>query len=137
MILDNALNNDTMVEAIHYELLAHGIMSMITPLEHRLRCIRHIISLVVKALLFGREMIALETTVKEITAWRKVGPIGKLHNLVRYIRASPQRREKFLQPQLETLQAIEAFMVRQNNDTRWNSTHDMIKRALELRGTID
>ena len=28
-------------------------------------------------------------------------------------------------------------MVRQNNDTRWNSTHDMIERALQLRGAID
>jgi hypothetical protein len=93
--------------------------------------------LVVKAMLFGREKLALETTIEELTAWRKLGPVGKLHNLVRYIRASPQRREKFLQLQLETLQAVEAFMVRQNNDTRWNSTHDMIKRALELRGAID
>ena len=28
-------------------------------------------------------------------------------------------------------------MVRQNNDTRWNSTHNMIKHALELWSTID
>jgi hypothetical protein len=97
----------------------------------------HIMNLVVKAMLFGREKLALETTIEELVAWRKLGPIGKLHNLVRYIRASPQRREKFLQLQLETLQAVDAFMVRQNNDTRWNSTHDMIKRALELRGAID
>jgi hypothetical protein len=137
MMLDNASNNDTTVEAIHYELLARGITPTITPLERRLRCMGHIMNLVVKALLFGREKVALETTVEEITAWRKVGPIGKLHNLVRYIRASPQRREKFLQLQLETLQAVEAFMVRQNNDTRWNSTHDMIERALQLRGAID
>ena len=89
-MLNKASNNDTIVEAIHYGLLAYGITLTITPLERRLHCMGHI-NLVVKALLFRREKLALETTVEELTAWRKLGPIGKLHNLVHYIRASPQR----------------------------------------------
>lgn len=36
MMLDNASNNDTIVEGIHYELLARGITPTITPLERRL-----------------------------------------------------------------------------------------------------
>jgi hypothetical protein len=28
-------------------------------------------------------------------AWRKKGPAGKMHNIVTYIRSSPQRKEAF------------------------------------------
>jgi hypothetical protein len=35
------------------------------------------------------------------------------------------------------LQAIEVFMVRQNNDICWNSTDDMIKYILELWSVIN
>jgi hypothetical protein len=31
-----------------------------------------------------------------LKAWRKLGPIGKLHNVVTYIRKTPQRREAFI-----------------------------------------
>ncbi len=33
---------------------------------------------------------------KELEAWRKLGPIGKLYNVVIYIQKTPQRREAFL-----------------------------------------
>jgi hypothetical protein len=32
---------------------------------------------------------------KERGIWRKQGPIGKLHNIVKYILATPQRTEEF------------------------------------------
>jgi hypothetical protein len=28
-------------------------------------------------------------------AWRKKGPAGKMHNIVTYVRSSPQRKEAF------------------------------------------
>jgi hypothetical protein len=137
IMLDNATNNDTTVESIINELESRGIITSMTALEMRLRCIGHIINLVVKALLFGKDTFALEMDTVEFATWRKIGAIGKLHNIIRYIRASPQRRERFLTIQLDILQTTEAFVVRQNNDTRWNSTYNMIDRALKLRKSIE
>ena len=31
---------------------------------------------------------------REMNHWRKRGPFGKFHNVVKYIRASPQRRQR-------------------------------------------
>src|SRR5579859_1340301 len=139
MMLDNATNNDTAVKAVHDELAEREIepLTIMTTGERRLRCFRHILNLVVKALLFGKDIDALEISSAEFAIWRKIGAVGKLHNIVRWIRASPQRRERFVQLQLEALQAEEAFMVRQNNDTRWNSMYAMIESALGLQRAID
>jgi hypothetical protein len=139
MMLDNATNNDTAVKAVHDELAEReiGPSTMMTTGERRLRCFGHILNLVVKALLFGKDIDALEISSTEFATWRKIGAVGKLHNVVRWIRASPQRRERFVQLQLEALQAVEAFMVRQNNDTRWNSTYAMIESAIRMQRAID
>jgi hypothetical protein len=56
MMLDNASNNDTTVEAIHYELLARGITPTISPLERRLRCMGHIISSSKRCYLGGKSL---------------------------------------------------------------------------------
>jgi hypothetical protein len=37
----------------------------------------------------------LQQEKKALASWRKLGPIGKLHNIVTYIRKTPQRRERF------------------------------------------
>src|SRR4029077_9075026 len=74
--------------------------------QRHLRCFCHIINLAAKAFLFGKDPDAFETEAnsciqlrqaeKELEIWRKLGPIGKLHNVVTYIRRTPQRREDFL-----------------------------------------
>jgi hypothetical protein len=73
--------------------------------HRRLRCLGHIINLCSQAFLMGRncekEIKKLEkhyqrgdySKVEEL--WRKFGCLGRLHNLVRYIRLTPQRREEF------------------------------------------
>jgi hypothetical protein len=72
--------------------------------------------------------------------WRKRGPIGKLHNIVTYIRTTPQRREEFeekvkgeiekqksyiaatVQPDEDAEEVLKKpLMVVQDNQTRWNS----------------
>ena len=68
----------------------------------------------------------------EFATWRKISAIGKLHNIIRYMRASPQHRERFISTQLDILQSTEAFMFRQNNDTRWNSVYLFIQRGIKL-----
>ena len=68
--------------------------------QHHLRCFGYILNLVAKALLFGWNSNAFEADiltakvlnneVAELDFWRKKSPIGKLHNIISYIRGSPQ-----------------------------------------------
>ncbi|KJZ69294.1 hypothetical protein HIM_11307 [Hirsutella minnesotensis 3608] len=80
---------------------------------------------------------------------RKRGAVGKLHNIVRFVRATPQRRELMKKSlagnrcdeddhQLfeEERAAIDLELM-QNNETRWNSTFLMIQRAIRKREQID
>ena len=72
----------------------------------RIRCIGHIINLVMKAFLFGEDADSFEIEVggavhlgrhkSILKAWRKRGPLGKLHNTLIHIRGSSKRREAFL-----------------------------------------
>ncbi|KAK9444136.1 uncharacterized protein VB005_01882 [Metarhizium brunneum] len=91
---------------------------------------------------------AFQVEERELRLWRKRGAVGKLHNIVRFIRASPQRRE--LMKSLacnqrddndyqlfdEERAAIDLELM-QNNETRWNSTYLMIQRAIRKREQID
>ena len=69
--------------------------------------------------------------------WRAIGAVGKAHNIVKFIRMTPQHRSTFLDHQLRELQQQKAFMVRADNDTRWNSTWNMIESVLAQRQRID
>jgi hypothetical protein len=102
---DNASNNDTCVRSILDEFEIYD------PVEkRRSRCLGHIINIVAEAFLFGDEVAAFQEicdTVDDSTPfhsakmqaaqieWRKRGVIGKLHNIIVFIRSSPQRRETF------------------------------------------
>ncbi|EXA32206.1 hypothetical protein FOVG_16577 [Fusarium oxysporum f. sp. pisi HDV247] len=91
---------------------------------------------------------AFQVEERELRLWRKRGAVGKLHNIVRFVRASPQRRE--LMKSLACSQrdeddyhlfeedraAIDLELM-QNNETRWNSTFMMIQRAIRKREQID
>jgi len=60
--------------------------------------------------------------------------ISKLRALIIKIRASPQRREKYhRQREAEKLQKRELLI---DVRTRWNSTHDMLLRAIEMRKAL-
>ena len=85
-------------------------------------------------------MRALQNEQKEIDIWRKKGPIGKLHNVVKFIRNTPQRREGFISITVNntlTNTDFDHLMVKSDNATRWNSAYDIIHRALKLRRRID
>jgi len=138
-ISDNAGNNDTALESLSDIMLEkHGIYY--NTASHRLRCLGHIINLVVKTLLFGSNFSSIDdhavTNVESIRSFY-MGAIGKLHHIVHHIRMTPQRRDLYYSEQASSLQASPEFMVVADNATRWNSTYHMIKAALILRQRID
>jgi hypothetical protein len=70
--------------------------------KRHVRCIGHIINLVAYEVLFGQGVESFEKELENITtesvelaSWRKRGPIGKLHNLIKYICYSTQQRDAF------------------------------------------
>jgi hypothetical protein len=155
--IDNAEANSTCIAAF-VEFLDPTITEGKAE-ERRLRCWGHILNLGAKAFLLGdnaegfeAEMGALNTLglqKEELQTWRKKGALGKLHNLVVFIRASSQRREMFLSfteadgdtRELLLLsdkqEEINATMLIRDNDTRWNSCYMMIERALKKRREIE
>jgi hypothetical protein len=104
-------------------------------------CIGHIINLVAHSLLFGEDPEAFEESLVTVTAeevelrnWRQRGPISKLHNLIRYINHSTNRRDAFKQCQLDRPNAIrsdrlrhrEAYELIRDNLIRWNSWYNAV-----------
>lgn len=96
--MDNASSNDATLEAL---AAAEPSFSTIDSKRYRLRCLGHIINLVVKALLFGNRSLSLQKALEESSnadhfkVWREQGAIGKLHNLVTYITRSESRIRAF------------------------------------------
>lgn len=139
-MMDNASNNDTCIEELakQYPTITQ---------QSRLRCIGHILNLIVKALLFGEGVSKLEKELcgasddERFEIWRKQSFIGKLHNFCVWINRNDQRRELLRQYILQAYDegSIEHLYTRVLVDggVRWNSVYDMIERALKLRHAID
>ena len=102
---DNADSNDTAWKATLAVLHPDR-----DPMASRSRCLGHIINLAAKAFIFGKNVDAFEAVAESVNestpwdapamrtaqdAWRKKGALGKVHNIVVFIRISPQRREAF------------------------------------------
>jgi hypothetical protein len=100
---DNASSNDTCIDLVLQALYPN--MSKKQRLRRRLRCFGHIVNLCAQAFIIGKdaEKICrdLEAAYREGDLrrigelWKKRGAIGRLQNIIRYIRASPQRRQFF------------------------------------------
>lgn len=102
-MVDNASSNDVAIDLVLRKL--YPKMSEKQRKRRRLRCLGHVVNLCAQAFLLGKKA---EKTLEEIqfaytrhdfeaigNIWRKQGALGRLHNIVRYIRMSPQRREEF------------------------------------------
>jgi hypothetical protein len=100
---DNATSNDACIDLVLQALYPN--MSKKHRLRRRLRCFGHIVNLCAQAFIMGKDA---EKTCKDLESayregdltrigelWKRRGAIGRLHNTVRYIRASPQRRQFF------------------------------------------
>jgi hypothetical protein len=156
---DNAGNVDTAIDVIVRRLRPNE-----TPGVRRSRCLGHIINLAAKAFIHGADVEAWEDEVtlaalrdarrgqeelnlaEEQAKWRSRGPIGKYHNIVVFIRASPQRRQSFKQSVHVVISEAKErgdpvdftgeLAVILDNSTRWNSTYQSIARGLKLRRAI-
>lgn len=154
---DNATNNDMALKLLA-EQIAHY-----NPVKQRLRCAGHVLNLVCKAILYGvDEDCVVETLLSidddthaftavstfedtlhtaneqaKLLAWRRKGPIGKLHNLILHIKANNRRREVFEAKQRELLpDARQVYRAVINGGIRWNSAYDMINRAIKLKDSL-
>jgi hypothetical protein len=94
---DNDGRCDTAIDAILSKLRP----DIKDPRSRRVRCLGHIINLVVSAFMKGCAIEGEDVTMSKsqqeelMKQWRKKGFYGKLHNLVKGIRSSPQRRTAF------------------------------------------
>lgn len=79
----------------------------------------------------------------KLCLWHKKDPIGKLHNIVEWIRSSPQYSEYFQATISEAMDSgEEGFLLHKQssfevqlvacNDTQWNWTNLMIDRAITI-----
>jgi hypothetical protein len=96
-IADNDARNNTYIRAIlrKHQLNIKDLNS------RRVRCLGYIINLAAKAFLFSKNTDAFKDSIdttrknshlKALRAeWRKQGPVGKLYNIVKFIRCTPQR----------------------------------------------
>jgi hypothetical protein len=128
VIGDNSSTNDTLCRAVsNYLNTKEGIQW--DPVSRRLRCIGHIINLVVQAFLF-KDLIDEDTlesydkiesqgseSPEQIKTQRQkfrlLGPLGKLHNIVIHARSSGGRTSQFKE--------LAGRMIPLDNRTRWNS----------------
>jgi hypothetical protein len=153
-ICDNAASNGVCLRNL-YTTLDASITRADTE-ARRMRCFGHILNLVAQAFLYGDDAASfelhseaydmLERVEEDLEHWRAKGPVGKLHNIVKFIRASPQRTEAFKahareQEEVDTYklakESTAELEVIQNNATRWNSTYMMIKRALVKQSELN
>ena len=100
---DNASNNDICIDLILQNLYPY--MTKKQHLRQRLRYLGYIINLCAQAFLVGKDADKIckeleaayrDSDMKKIgKLWQKRGAIRRLHNIIRYIRASPQHHKFF------------------------------------------
>lgn len=145
IVSDNISSNDTCLQSFYSQLNFN--MSPRDIRARRMRCYGHILNLVARAFLFGSDnpFDDEDDVDDDLRIWGSEGAIGKLHYIVKFIRKTPQRRERFKQLAREledgdqyrlSERSTAELEVIQNNNTRWNSTYLMIQRAVKKQAEI-
>jgi hypothetical protein len=145
LIADNSSTNDTLCTAVSQYLLEDEGIDW-DPTQQRIRCQGHIINLAVQSFLF-RDVIDIEQiksyeedeeSGKQLSerqkkekqdAFRRMGVLGKLHNIVVHIRSSAARTKQFV--------SYAGRRIPLDNRTRWNSWYHMLTVALKHRISVD
>ena len=142
VIGDNSSTNDVLCRTIEDYLKEYEDIEW-NSMFQRIRCTGHIINLAVQAFLFKSliETDQLEAydqeeengdkgdEEKRRLVFRLLGPLGKLHNLVKDIRGSASRTKEF--------KDMAKRIVPLDNRTRWNSWYELLCVADQLAGSID
>jgi hypothetical protein len=129
-LTDNATNNDRAIRILGQK---YGFDLE----ERRLRCLAHIINLAVHDLLdaLSNSVLALSEADNANDNLASLHPLGKLHHIVTYVRATPQRREAY--KRAAAMINHPYLMLTVDNETRWNSSLIMIQTAVKQRRVID
>ncbi|OAQ60812.1 transposase [Purpureocillium lilacinum] len=103
LVSDNATNNDTCAD--HFFRAIEPALTQGDRVERRMRCYGHILNLVGRAFLNGEDgetfeqesqrLLDADLIEDDLRHWRRRGPVGRLRNIIKFIRASPQRSERF------------------------------------------
>ena len=131
-MIDNARDNDAALKELATRFDINVDRS-------RLRCLGHIINLVVKALLFGKGVSKLEWKLagasfnETFKIWNSKGPISKLHNICVYVNQNSMRMQIFRDCQGENLQI---YWLLVDGGIRWNLTKAMISRGMFIPAVL-
>jgi hypothetical protein len=142
LIGNNSTTNDMLCNRMANHLSTENQVNW-NQTHQRIRCMGHILNLVVQAFLFtdnskeqlmelydkedksGEELDSKNQKERANSIRAKIDVMGKIHNLVVHIRASPNRTNKF--------EAITGRSIPLDNRTRWNSWFRMLSVALETK----
>ncbi|KAF7346964.1 Transposase-like protein [Mycena venus] len=157
-VMDNATNNDTLVQSFARRCQKEGINFSTT--DGRMRCMPHTIHLSALKLLEAIGALTKEekraaksrspTSAYQDSATEPLGrdvdgdiedlaesrAVFKLRKIVRHVRSSPQRRRKWEADVLRGSEGSKPLILILDVKTRWSSTHQMLRRALDLRKGI-
>jgi len=145
IVADNSTTNDTLCHSIQ-DHLAENEGIQWDPVQQRIRCHGHTINLAVQDFLFkdiftqeelrsydqneaNGEERSREQQIQQEEAFRKMGSLGKLHNVVVHFRSSAGRTKAFV--------ALVGRRVPLDNRTRWNSWYNMLSVALDHESGVD
>lgn len=145
---DNHGSNDKLCRLLGEHLQAKGINW--EPTNQRIRCHGHVINLAVQAFLFMDSKEAARAALEQIECddetafgtdfatrvkaqralgWRRLGPLGKVHNISVHMRENDYRWTQFKKRAGRSLGL--------DNDTRWNSWFLLLDVALNLQEHVE
>jgi hypothetical protein len=148
VIGDNASTNGTLCRTISTSLLEDYSTEWDYE-QNQTRCIGHILNLIVQAFLFKKlseeeldsydkedllpivdqEAYEERLAMQQMRVREELDCLGKLHNIVIYIKSSSSRTAAFV--------AQAGKRIPLDNRTRWNSWFSMLERAVQLEKHID
>ena len=139
---DNASNNERMaVELFNSLQKTYGADSLFCGLDSYIRCLAHIINLIVKDILQALKSGSAEEAASICNnldkgehspyEFQSLGPLSKLRILALWIQRSPQRRQSW-NDTCDRMNLSNKF-IEYDVDTRWNSTFRMLGDALKVK----